>query len=139
MGALLFAVIGGFAAWSGIPGLPDGRQAGLLVPLATLSGVYFGWTLIGARVGASLQQSLVLSLRSVVMMVLATLFMIAGEEAYQRSIKLRYDGPVEAVTDIANLMIYFGKMAMQPSVLTVLGLGVLVGAVFVNWAGRVWE
>jgi hypothetical protein len=139
IGAVLFALTGAIAAWSGIPGLPDGRQAGSLVLIATLSGLYFGWALAGTRVGANLQQSLVLSLRTLVMMTLTTLFLIAGEEAYQRSIKLRYDGPVEAVTDVANLMIFFGKMAIQPPVLTVMGLGVVIGAVFVNWAGRVFE
>lgn len=139
LGAILFAITGALAAWIGIPGLPDGRQPGLLIPIATLSGVYFGWTLAGARVGNTLRQSLVLSLRTIVLMFVSTMFLIAGEEAYQRSIKLRYDGPVEAVTDIANLMIYFGEMAVQPAVLTVMGLGIVIGAVFVSWAGRVWE
>lgn len=139
LGAILFAITGAVAAWIGIPGLPDGRQPGLLIPIATLSGVYFGWTLAGARPGATMRQSLVLSLRTVVLMFVATLFLVAGEEAYQRSIKLRYNGPVEAVTDIANLMIYFGKMAYQPPVLTVMFGGIVIGAIFVSWAGRVWE
>ncbi|WP_425090938.1 TrgA family protein [Tropicimonas sp. S265A] len=139
LGAILFALTGALAAWIGIPGLPDGRQAGLLIPIATLSGAYFGWTLAGAHDTSTLRKSLVLSFRTMVLMFISTMFFIAGEEAYQRSIKLRYDGPVEAVTDIANLMIFFGEMAVQPAVLTVMGLGVIVGAVFVSWAGRVWE
>lgn len=139
LGAILFAITGALAAWIGIPGLPDGRQPGLLIPIATLSGVYFGWTLAGSSVGTTLRQSLVLSLRTVVLMFISTMFFIAGEEAYQRSIKLRYDGPVEAVTDIANLMIYFGEMAVQPPVLTVMLGGIVLGAIFVSWAGRVWE
>lgn len=139
IGAVIFFLTGGLAAYVGIPGLPDGRQPGLLVPISALSGAYFGWTLIGKRVGANLRQSLLLAIRTTVMMVVTTLFLIAGEEAYQRSIKLRYDGPVEAVTDIANLMLFFGEMGMQTTVLTVLGIGTLTGAIFVRWAGRVWE
>lgn len=139
LGAILFAITGAVAAWIGIPGLPDGRQPGLLIPIATLTGVYFGWTLAGARMGTTLRNALVLSFRTMVLMFITTMFLIAGEEAYQRSVKLRYNGPIEAVTDIANLMIYFAKMAAQPPVMTVMGIGVVLGAVFVNWAGRAWE
>lgn len=138
IGAIIFGLTGALAAWIGIPGLPDGRQGGMLLPLATLSGIWFGWRLAGTHIGPSLRQATVLSVRTVVLMLVATLFLIAGEEAYQRSIKLRYDGPVEAVTDIANLMLFFGQMAVQGPVITVLVLGILVGAVFVRWAGRVF-
>ncbi|MEM1077058.1 TrgA family protein [Dinoroseobacter sp. S76] len=139
IGAIIFGLTGALAAWIGIPGLPDGRQAGALLPLATLSGIWFGWRMAGTQVGGTLRQALTLSVRTVSMMLAATLFLIAGEEAYQRSIKLRYDGPIEAVTDVANLMLYFGQMAIQGPVLTVLALGIVTGAVFVRWAGYTFE
>lgn len=135
-GAIIFCLTGALAAWIGIPGLPDERAPGVLVPLSALTGIWFGWRLAGAHAGRSLRRSFALSVRTVTLMMLTTLFLIAGEEAYQRSIKLRYDGPIEAVTDIANLMLFFGAMAIQGPVFTVLGLGVLIGTVFVRWAGR---
>lgn len=139
IGAIIFCLTGALAAWIGVPGLPDGRQPGLLIPISALTGIWFGWRLVGTHVSGSLRQALVLSVRTVAMMLVATLFFIAGEEAYQRSIKLRYDGPVEAVTDIANLMLFFGQMAIQGPVFTVLLLGIMIGAVFVRWAGRTFE
>lgn len=139
IGAIIFCLTGALAAWIGVPGLPDGRQPGLLIPIAALTGIWFGWRLVGTHVGGTLRQAFVLSVRTVAMMLVATLFFIAGEEAYQRSIKLRYDGPVEAVTDIANLMLFFGQMALQGPVFTVLALGILIGTVFVRWAGHTFE
>jgi hypothetical protein len=141
LGAFIYCAIGALAAMVGAPGLPDATQPGQIVPLSALFGFYFGWSMIGKNVNRSttVAQSLVLSIRTIVLMTLSTLFVVAGFEAYNRSIKLRYTGPIEAVTDVANLMIFFGKMAVQPPVMSVVGVGIIVGAVFVRWAGRVWE
>ena len=84
-------------------------------------------------------QSLVLSIRTVVMMTVSTLFVVAGFKVYEGSIAMRYTGPVDAVTDVAAQMIFFGKMAVQPPVMSVIGVGIIFGAIFVRWAGRVWE
>jgi len=141
LGAFIYCAIGALAAMVGVPGLPDATQPGQIVPLSALFGFYFGWSMIGKNVTnrTTLAQSLVLSIRTVVLMTLSTLFVVAGFEAYNRSIKMRYTGPVDAVTDVANLMIFFGKMAVQPPVMSVVGLGIILGAIFVRWAGRVWE
>ena len=141
LGAFIYCAIGALAAIVGVPGLPEATQPGQIVPLSALFGFYFGWSMIGKNVThtTSVAQSLVLSIRTVVLMTLSTLFVVAGFEVYSRSIKMRYTGPVEAVTDVANLMIFFGKMAVQPPVMSVVGVGIIVGAIFVRWAGRVWE
>lgn len=136
IGAVIFCLTGWIAATISVPGLPDEREPGLLVPIAALTGLVFGWGLVGTHVGTTLRQSFGLSVRTVAMMLLTTLFLIAGEEAYQRSIKLRYDGPVEAVTDIAALMLFFGQMALQGPVFVVLGIGIVIGTILVRWAGR---
>lgn len=139
LAAVIYAATGALAALAAIPGLPEGRQPGQIVLISTLMGIFFGWSLIGKQVTESKLQAFLLSVRTIVMMVIATLFIISGFEAYERSIKLFYDGPVEAVTDIANLMVFFGKMGLQAPVVMILVLGMSVGAVFVHWAGRVWE
>ena len=141
LGAFIYCAIGALAAMVGVPGLPEATQPGQIIPLSALFGFYFGWSMIGKNVmhTTTVAQSLVLSIRTVVLMTLSTLFVVAGFEAYNRSIKMRYTGPIDAVTDVANLMIFFGKMAVQPPVMSVIGVGIIVGAIFVRWAGRVWE
>ena len=141
LGAFIYCAVGALAALAAVPGLPDEQQPGQLVPLSALFGFYFGWSMIGKHVThtTSLAQSLVLSIRTVVMMTVSTLFVVAGFKVYEGSIAMRYGGPVDAVTDIANQMIFFGKMAVQPPIFSVIGVGIVVGAIFVRWAGRVWE
>jgi len=141
LGAFIYCAIGALAAIIAVPGLPEAQQPGQLVSLSALFGFYFGWSMIGKHVTATttIAQSLVLSVRTVVLMTISTLFVVAGFEAYGRSINMRYTGPIEAVTDVANLMIFFGKMGVQPPVMSIIGVGIIIGAIFVRWAGRVWE
>ncbi|HEX9859354.1 MAG TPA: TrgA family protein, partial [Paracoccaceae bacterium] len=56
-----------------------------------------------------------------------------------RSMDLRYDGPMEALTATVDLMLEHGVQMATPKVLGTLFLGGLLGGLLAEWAGKRWR
>jgi hypothetical protein len=65
-----------------------------------------------------------------------TLFSIV--EMLRRSVRLRYDGPGEALAGMLELMWDYGSLMMVPSVLGVLAAGAVIGGIASEWAKSHW-
>jgi hypothetical protein len=50
-----------------------------------------------------------------------------------------YDGPMEAVLGVFEIMLDYGRMMLQPDVLGVLAVGGILGGMLAEWAGRRWS
>lgn len=139
VGSIVFGATGAGAAIVGIPTLPEGMIHGYLVPFSGLVGVWLGWSLMGSKAGSRLSLAVTQGIATVAVMVLTVIFFVATWDMVERSMKLRYDGPGEAVLDVANLMVDYGRLLLVPNVLAVLAIGATFGAVIVNVAGRIWK
>jgi hypothetical protein len=143
--AIVFGATGAGAAFVGIPTLPEGMIAGYLLPFSTLVGVWLGWSLMGPKAGGRLSIAITQGIATVVVMVVTVIFFVAAWDMVERSMRLRYKGPGEAVLDIANLFWdYLRMMFSQPligpqPVLSVLAIGAIVGSVLINIAARIWK
>jgi hypothetical protein len=60
-------------------------------------------------------------------------------EMILRSMKMRYDGPMDAVLGVFALMLERGQMMLTPEVLGVLFTGGVLGGMLAEWAGRQWR
>jgi hypothetical protein len=127
--ALLFGALAFFVSDLVKPLLPDGTQFGLFSVVNLLVGMLMGWRVSGARAGHSVRASLGYGLTTMVATVFWCLFIWAGYLMVQSSMRLRYDGPVEALQDMASMMIEYAQTMATPSVLGSL----LVGALFFGW------
>ena len=68
-------------------------------------------------------------------------FTLLGFSIYlmvKKSYKMAYDGPMEAVLGVFQLMMEYGQMMLVPDVLGVLAVGGALGGVVTEWAGRRW-
>ena len=143
--AIVFGATGAAAAFVGIPTLPEGMIAGYLLPFSTLVGVWLGWSLMGPKAGGRLSIAITQGIATVVVMVVMVIFFVAAWDMVERSMRLRYDGPGEAVLDTANLFWdYLQMMVRQPlmgpqPVLYVLAIGAIAGSVLINIAARIWK
>lgn len=138
VGAVTYAGIGALAAYQGVPTLPDEYVPGYLVPLSAGVGVWLGWSLIGKSKLGNFASSITQSVVTLGCMAVVTLLAISCWDMIERSMRLRYDGPGEAVLDVANLFVDYGSLMFVQPVMQVLGIGALVGAVFVRMAGKRW-
>ena len=138
-GAVVFGCVGATAAWLGIPTLPEEVIPGYLLPVSTGLGIWIGWVIIGRNPGITFAQTITQGIATIVVMVAALLFLVSSWEMIERSMRLYYDGPGEAVLDIARLLVFYGKLLLVSPVLVTLALGATFGALIVRSVGRIWS
>lgn len=127
--ALLFGALAFFVSDLVKPLLEEGTQVGLFSLVNTLVGVLMGWRISGARVGYSMQASLGYGITTVAATVFWCLFIWAGYLMVESSMRLRYDGPMEALQDMGAMMIEFAQTMATP---TVIG-SLVIGGLFFGW------
>jgi hypothetical protein len=55
-----------------------------------------------------------------------------------RSTKMMYDGPMEALLGVFDLMLYYGKMMGSPEFIGTLLVGGIIGGLAAEAAGKRW-
>lgn len=127
--ALTFAALAYFISDLIKPLLPEGTNVSSLSEINALVGLVMGWTVMGNGAGSTYRQSLGYGFTTLAATVFWCLLIWSGNEMLERSIKMYYDGPVEAVQEMAALYVEYARMAAVQEVM----LPALVGAVFVSW------
>ena len=136
--ALIFGFVAFFASGLIVPYLPQGTQLGLFHPVATGLGALMGWAMSGRHAGEGISHALGYGLTTVALTVFWGLVVFATDEMIDRSIHLRYDGPVQAVREMVRLMLDFAVIMAKPDVLIWLLAGALVGGVLTEMSWRKW-
>jgi hypothetical protein len=126
---LLFGALAFFVSDLIKPLLEEGTQVGLFSLVNTLVGVLMGWRISGARAGHSIQASLGYGITTVAATVFWCLLIWAGYLMVEASMRLRYDGPMEALQDMGAMMLEFAQTMATP---TVIG-SLVVGGLFFGW------
>ena len=80
-----------------------------------------------------------IGLTTVVAIVFWCLLVFAGEEMLDRSMNLRYDGPMKALGEGAKLMLEYGALLLQPDVVIWLVIGGLFGGWVTELTARNWS
>ena len=57
----------------------------------------------------------------------------------RKSMRMMYDGPMEAVLGVFQLMFDYGKMLLVPDMLGVILMGGIVAGLVCEWAGKRWS
>jgi hypothetical protein len=129
IGAMIFAALAYFLTDLVKPLLPEGSRLGWFAPLNGLIGFIMGWTILGRRAGKSYRHAFGYGFTTLAATAFWCLFCWAGYEMLGRSMKLYYDGPVEALQEMAQLFVGYAKIAAVQDVV----LPAVVGTVFVSW------
>ncbi len=137
--AVAFAVIAWLAAELCKPAMPEGTQFGYFTQICAVIGLLCGWFVMGSLVGRGMGSAMGYGVRTSVTIAAWALLGFCGYEMILRSMKMRYDGPMEAVLAVFDLMIERGQLMLTPEVLGTLLVGGLVGGVMAEWAGRQWR
>jgi len=127
--AIAFAALAYFITDLVKPLLPEGSRIGWFSPVNAVIGMVMGWTIMGKGAGNTYRQSVGYGLTTVAATVFWALMCWSGYEMIRRSMRLYYDGPVEAMQEMAQLFLDYGKLAAVHEVIW----PVLVGGIFVSW------
>lgn len=129
IGALAFAALAFFISDLIKPLLPEGSQLGWFSPLNAFIGAIMGWRIMGKGAGNSYRQTFGYGLTTLFATTFWCLLVWAGNEMLKNSIRLRYDGPIEALQEMAQLFFEYAKLAAVNEVV----LPGLIGALFAAW------
>ena len=124
--------------------LTEMSRMGYLPPLGAGIGALVGWMVIGpdtvrrgARSGAG--RCIASGLKGAVFFTILLLLSIGVVQMLRLAVRRRYDGPMEAVTDIVGQALKVGHLLMDPVLIASLGLGAGLVGVIAVWAGGRWQ
>jgi len=140
MGRLIGAAVFGVLAWYTslliIPLFPEGMQIGLFQEVNTVLAMVAGWRIAGPRAGTGWSAAISYGITTMVAMVVMALFFNSFAVMIERSLRKRYGGPGEAVTDTFALMIEHGQLMMTPEIIGTLVVGCIAAAFVTEAVGR---
>lgn len=129
IGAIVFAALAYFITDLVKPLLPEGTPATWLSPVNALVGLVMGWTIMGKGAGRTYRQAFGFGFTTLAATAFWCLLIWSGYRMLQNSIRMRYDGPVDALQEMAQLFIDYGRLVAVDEVI----FPAIVGTVFVSW------
>lgn len=138
--ALVFTVVGLWAALEYVPQLPEGMDVGFFPQIMMALGFVIGWRALGRTAGRGYGESVGHGMRTSVLLTFWALFGFSTYTMIMRSTKQIYRAdPGRALLDIPKIMMEYGKLLAAPEVLVALGVGGLLGGVLAEMAARRWS
>jgi len=133
----------GFIAWyvSELfkPLMPEGTNFGKFSEYNAVIGIVLGWVMLGLRSHPSRNASIGAGLTTSVSVLFWGLLIHSSLEMLKLSMRKQYDGPVEAVVGVIQLMMKYAVMMATPEIIAVLLVGGLFGGMLSGWAERRWR
>lgn len=138
-GALGLAATGFFNAELMLPYLPPGTNVHGLAGVSASFGLLLGWRVIGMYPGQGMGRALERGLRAAVYLMFWSTLFLGALQMMQNMLRDRYDGPMEALTDVVSQGLRLGYNVLQLDVIAVLFFGGMLSAMLAEWAWRQWQ
>ena len=136
VGAILFAGLAWYTSLLIIPLFPVGTNLGLVQEVNTFFGLIAGWTVAGPRAGLGYVAAFSYGLTALVAMVVMALFFNSSVVMVEQSLRKRYDGPGEALTDVFQMFVDHAIMMATPEIIGTLLIGGIVGGLVTEFFGQ---
>lgn len=139
MAAISFAVVGWVLANFYAVNMPDATAAGPIREVAALVGAITGWKVMGPSAGKGYVEAAGAGIKTSVVLAVAALFLLALGEMLDNSVKMRYDGALDAILDVFQTMARRSDALLSTGVFGTILLGGIVGGLLTENAGRRWK
>jgi hypothetical protein len=136
--SVLFALLSYFVADLYAQGVTDGTPVTYLRQGAAAIGLICGWRVMGRLVGKGMSDAIGSGVRTVLTTVFFVLLLFAIYKMIETSTKGIYDGPLEAVLAIFDLMLRYGRGLISPEILGTTFIGGALAGMATEWADRRW-
>jgi hypothetical protein len=139
MAAVSFAVVGWIIANAYIPNMPEAQAMGLFREGVAFLGAIIGWRVMGPSVGRGYVEAAGSGIKTVVVLVFFALLLFSIYEMLMNSVKMVYDGPMEAALDVLMTMVRRSEALISLSVLASMLIGGMIAGLLSENAGRRWR
>jgi hypothetical protein len=139
MAAISFAVVGWVLANYYAMNMPDASAAGPIREVAALVGAIVGWKVMGPSVGKGYVEAAGAGIKTAVVLAICALFLLALSEMLSNSVKMRYDGALDAFLDVLQTMVKRSEALLSLGVAGTILFGGIVGGLLTENAGRRWK
>lgn len=137
--AVCFAVVGWIMSNYYAMNMPDASAAGPMREWAALIGAIIGWMVMGPSVGRGYVEAAGSGIKTAVVLAVAALFLLALREMLDNSVKMRYDGALDAILDVFQVMARRSEALLSLGVFGTILFGGIVGGLLAENAGRRWK
>ena len=103
--ALTFFIYGWYIALEAAIFFPEGNPPSYVIPLSIFVGVLVGWMVVGSRAGRGYMAAIGNGLTGAAAYTFWMIFLISFYNMIRKSLRRLYDGPMDAITDVFNLML----------------------------------
>jgi hypothetical protein len=119
--------------------LPASTDFGMFSLVNTAIGFVCGWIIVGNRAGRGFSAAISNGFTGMVALVFWGLFVQAANEMTRLAMRHRYDGPVEALADVFQIMVDYGAQMLNAQLLLLLLLGSIGVGLLSEIASRHWR
>lgn len=142
--ARLVAAIGlGALGWFGSelfrPLMPEDTNFGWFNQVNVVLGAICGWRVTGKRLGFGYAEGFSAGLTGVGALVFWAIFLQSLNEMLKRALDNRYDGVIEGLTSMFELMVDYGMTMLNGPLIGALVTGGIVVGVVSEWVSHRWS
>jgi hypothetical protein len=137
--AVAYALLGFLAALTFVKYLPDGTPLGYFREITAAIGFIVGWLVMGKLTRKGYREAINSGLVTAMLLVFWALLAFSLYFMLRKSMRMMYDGPMEAVLGVFQLMFDYSKMLLVPDMLGVILVGGIVAGLVCEWAGKRWS
>ena len=128
--ALLFGLLAFAWALQSGPYFPEAKEPYYWVPLNAAAGAIIGWLLCGTKAGHGYRPGLANGVTTIVAVLFAVFFLMSFMDMIKKSLRRSYDGPVEAVVNVFEIMLeWIPFFLVQDLGILILGGAIMAGLV----------
>jgi hypothetical protein len=138
MAALAFAVVGLVIASTYVPLMPEAAAVGPFREVTAVIGAIVGWRVMGNAVGKGYFEAAAQGLKTVIVLVFFALLALGIYEMLQESVRMRYDGPLDAIVDVFARMVERTPPLATLNVMLAMIAGGVIGGMLAENASRRW-
>jgi hypothetical protein len=135
-GAVIFGLFGWYLAGLTIPFFPESNAPDYWIPASAGISLIIGWRVCGSRAGQGYNQAVATGITAAGSMAFCLIFVLSFNQMISNAMRLFYNGPVEAVMDIATQMLDFGLYFYDWGLIATLFIGAVVCAFVTEFFGQ---
>ena len=139
MAAISFAVVGWITAHVYVPNMPEGNSVGYLRELTAILGAVIGWRVMGNAAGKGYVRAIGSGWKTMIVLIFFALLFFGTYEMLQLSVRMRYDGPMEAILDVFQRMLDRAPPILTPPVLAAILIGGGIAGMLTENASHRWR
>ena len=137
-GLVVFAIMTWIVSEQVKPLFPEGMAFGRFSIYNAMLGGVIGWVFMSPRVTERRAGALNAGITTAVAVVFWVLLFHSIREMITLSLRKQYDGPVEAVVGVFQILLDYGVMIATPTILITLVIFAVFGGMFCGGVGRRW-